>query len=81
MDWIITRENFPDGCLDGRYLLRCVHLLAVKIPHVKNIHHLVHLGGDLGDPDIQTALEQRIGHPEQQAGKVECHHLDNCKKA
>jgi hypothetical protein len=57
MDRIFTRENILDGCLDGRHLMRCVHLLAVKIPHVKHIHHLVHLGGNFGDPDIQAAFE------------------------
>ena len=58
-----------------------VQLLAVKVPHVKDIHDLLGPRTDLCNPNIQLASKQGVGNQKQQAGIIVGKDFNNGKKA
>ena len=51
----VSAGNAPAYRLfNGGHQLGIIHFLTVQITDVKDIKHLVHLGGNLGDPDIRS---------------------------
>ena len=55
---------------NGGHQLGVIDFLPVQITDVKDIKHLVHLGGNLGDPDIQVASEQGVSDPVKKPREV-----------
>ena len=66
----VTGQHLPYSLLNGGDRLGIGDFLSVQITDVKDIEHLVYLGGDLGNPDIQVASEQGISDPVQKPWEV-----------
>ena len=77
---LFNGQHFEDSAFNLLHLCRIFDFLAVEIPDVKHIDHLVHHGRDLGDPHIQAALKQGMGHAVQKSCKIMGKNLDDGKK-
>ena len=54
----IAAQHLANSLFNGGDQLGIGDLLSAQITDVEDIKHLVHLGGNLSDPDIQIASEQ-----------------------
>ena len=76
-----VRKPFFYSSFDGGCLVFGIHLLPVKVPYVKNVHNLVHIRGNFGDPDVQAGPEEGICHRKKKAREIVGKDLDDGEKA
>ena len=66
----IAAQHLAYSFSNGGDQLGIGDLLPVQITDVKDIKYLIHLGGNLGDPDIQVASEQTVSDPVKKPREV-----------
>lgn len=66
----IAGQHLANSLFNGGDQLGVGDLLSVQITDVENVKHLVYLGGNLGDPDIQVTAEQGVSDPVKKPGEV-----------
>ena len=66
----IAAQHLANSLFNGGDQLGIGDLLSAQITDVEDIKHLVHLGGNLGDPDIQVTPEQSVSDPVKKPREV-----------